>query len=127
MNTFITPASLAAPAASYSLAVRSTAGSELLHTSGIVGTRPDGSIADNVSEQAGEVWQSLLVLIGEAGFAVTDIVSYTTYVVAGQELGAVMAARDSALAGHRSASTLIVVPTLARPEWLVEIAAIAAK
>lgn len=127
MNACISPTSLAAPAASYSLAVKSTAGSELLHTSGIVGTRPDGSIADDVTEQAAEVWRSLFVILSEAGFAVTDIVSYTTYVVAGQNLGAVMAARDSALSGHRSASTLIVVPTLARPEWLLEIAVIAAR
>jgi enamine deaminase RidA (YjgF/YER057c/UK114 family) len=38
-----------------------------------------------------------------------------------------MAARDHALAGHRAASTLIPVPSLARPEWKVEIAVVAAR
>ena len=127
MNEFITPTTVAGPAASYSLAVRSTAGSELLHTSGIVGARFDGSIADTVGEQAGEVWRSLAEILSASEFATTDIVSYTTYVVAGQDLAPVMAARDAALSGHRAASTLIVVPTLARPEWLVEIAVIAAR
>jgi enamine deaminase RidA (YjgF/YER057c/UK114 family) len=39
----------------------------------------------------------------------------------------VMAARDAALHGHLVASTLVTVPALARPEWKMEIAAIAAK
>jgi len=38
----------------------------------------------------------------------------------------VMAARDRAVGGHLVASTLITVPALVRPEWLVEIAVVAA-
>ena len=37
-----------------------------------------------------------------------------------------MAARDRYLAGHLAASTLVTVPALARPEWLMEIAVVAA-
>jgi hypothetical protein len=38
-----------------------------------------------------------------------------------------MAVRDRVMAGHRAASTLVVLPALARPEWLVEIALVAAR
>jgi hypothetical protein len=38
-----------------------------------------------------------------------------------------MAARDTALAGHVAASTLVTVPALARPEWQVEISLVAAR
>ena len=38
----------------------------------------------------------------------------------------VMATRDRYLAGHLAASTLVTVPVLARPEWLMEIAVVAA-
>ncbi len=38
-----------------------------------------------------------------------------------------MDARDRALAGHRTASTLVTVPALARPEWRMEVAIIAAR
>jgi len=38
----------------------------------------------------------------------------------------VMAARDAALDGHRAASTLVTVPALARPEWRMEVAVVAA-
>jgi enamine deaminase RidA (YjgF/YER057c/UK114 family) len=127
MNEPVAPASVAPPAAAYALAVSSTAGSALLHTSGIVGTRPDGSIADDIGEQATEVWRSIAAVLAEAGFVATDIVSYTTYAVLGHDLGAVMAARDAFLQGHLAASTLIPVPALARPEWKIEIAVVAAR
>ena len=58
--------------------------------------------------------------------SVTDIVSVTTYVVVGEELAPVMAARDVALSWHLAASTLVTVPALARPEWRMEIAVVAA-
>jgi enamine deaminase RidA (YjgF/YER057c/UK114 family) len=57
----------------------------------------------------------------------TDVVSVTTYVVHGEDLAPVMAARDRALGGHRVASTLVTVPALARPEWRLEIALVAAR
>jgi len=38
-----------------------------------------------------------------------------------------MSARDTVLSGHLAASTLVTVPALARPEWKMEIAVIAAK
>jgi len=58
-----------------------------------------------------------------------DVVSVTTYVVADHlaDLPEVMAARDRALDGHRAASTLVTVPALARPEWKMEIALVAAR
>ena len=36
-----------------------------------------------------------------------------------------MAARDVAMGGHLAASTLVTVPALARPEWLMEVAVVA--
>ena len=56
-----------------------------------------------------------------------DIVSVTTYVTPGHDLGPVIAVRDEALGGRLAASTLVVVPELARPEWLMEIAVVAAR
>ena len=56
-----------------------------------------------------------------------DGVSVTTYVVVGEELGPVMAARDAFLGGHRAASTLVTVPALAQPQWRMEVAVVAAR
>ena len=126
MNRLLNPALLAPPAANYSHAVLSVAPGRLLHTSGVVPTRPDGTVPADLAEQADAVWSTLAVLLAEAGMTVADVVSVVTYVVQGHDLGAVMAARDRAMGGHRPASTLVVVPALARPEWHMEIALVAA-
>jgi 2-iminobutanoate/2-iminopropanoate deaminase len=126
MVQLVNPASLAAPVAAYSHGAVIPAGYRVLHTAGTVATRSDGTIADNVGDQAADVWKALAMICAEAAMTLQDTVSYTTYVVAGHDLGPVMAARDEALAGRGAASTLIVVPTLARPEWQVEITLIAA-
>lgn len=125
MHRQIAPDGVAPPAAGYALAVLSQSPTRWLHTSGIVPTRPDGTVAQDVAEQADTVWTTIGTLLAEAGMTVTDVVSVTTYVVEGQDLGAVMAARDRALDHHRAASTLVVVPALAQAPWKVEIAVVA--
>lgn len=127
MNEPINPATIGAPAAAYSLATASPAGSRWLHTSGIVGTHADGSIDQDLAAQASQVWFALGELCKAGGFSLRDTVSYTTYVVQGNDLAVVMAARDRALEGHTASSTLVVVPALARPEWKMEISLIAAR
>jgi enamine deaminase RidA (YjgF/YER057c/UK114 family) len=127
MNTPVTPGSIAPPAARYSHAVLSVGPGRLLHTSGVVPTAPDGTVPDGVGAQARQVWATIGTILEEAGMELTDVVSVTTYAVQGEDLGAVMAARDEAMAGHLAASTLVVVPALARPEWRVEIAVVAAR
>lgn len=125
MHIELRPDDLAPPAANYAHGVVSVGVSRMLHTSGVVPTLADGSVPTSIAEQASRVWQILLVLLREAEMQPTDIVSVTTYVVDGEPLADVMAARDNALAGHRAASTLIVVPTLAQPGWKMEIAIVA--
>jgi enamine deaminase RidA (YjgF/YER057c/UK114 family) len=126
VNTTVEPATIAAPAANYAHAVLSTDPGRILHSAGVVPVRLDGTVPDGVAEQAGVVWQNITAILAEAAMEVADIVSMTTYVVAGEDLAAVMAARDAALGGHRAASTLVLVPALARPEWRVEVAVVAA-
>ncbi len=125
-NRAVAPPSLAPPAANYSHAVLSTGAGRLLHTSGVVPTRPDGTVPGDLADQAATVWQTIAALLADAAMVATDVVSVTTYVVAGEDLSVVMAARDRALAGHRAASTLVYVPALARPEWRMEVAVVAA-
>lgn len=126
MNAEIRPASIAPPAANYALAVLTQAPTRWLHTAGIVPVAADGSVPDELTDQARTVWANIAVLLANAGMSATDIVSVTTYVVAGEQLADVMAARDEFMDGHRAASTLVTVPALARPEWRVEVAVIAA-
>lgn len=125
------PVELAAPVAAYAHGVHVPAGSELVFTSGVVPTKRDGSVPVNIAEQASVVWQNILAILAEGSMTISDVVSVTTYVVNSDDLAdhlkIVMAARDLAMAGHRAASTLVTVPALARPEWLIEISVVAAR
>ena len=123
----IRPADIAAPAANYAHAVLTERASRWLHTSGVVPVAPDGSTPDGLADQAALVWANIAAMLRDADMGPTDIVSVTTYVVVGEDLAPVMAARDAALGGHRAASTLVTVPALARPEWRMEIAVVAAR
>ncbi len=124
MHQIIDPDGIAAPAANYAHAVVSS-GTRMLHTSGAVPTRPDGTVPADSGEQATVVWANIAAMLDEASMRPTDIVSVVTYAVAGQDLAPIMAARDAFLGGHLAASTLVTVPALARPEWMVEIALVA--
>lgn len=97
----------------------------MLHTSGVVPVRPDGTTPVRVREQAEVVWANIAAMLGEASMQPTDVVSVVTYAVVGEDLAPVMAARDAFFGDHRAASTLVTVPALARPEWKVEIAIVA--
>ncbi|HQZ34984.1 MAG TPA: Rid family hydrolase [Ilumatobacteraceae bacterium] len=128
MNHIVSPASISPPAANYAHAVLTESAARWLHTSGVVPTQADGTVPATIEEQATVVWANLQAILREAGMDASDVVSVTTYVVVDQlsSLGAVMAARDAALDGQRVASTLVTVPALARSEWKMEIALIAA-
>lgn len=123
----IAPSSIAPTAANYAHAILTESPQRLLHTSGVVPIAPDGSVPADLADQAAVVWANLLAILDEAGMSPTDVVSVATYVVHGHDLAPVMAARDRALGGHRVASTLVTVPALARPEWKMEIALVAAR
>ncbi len=126
VNRQINPPSIAPPAANYAHAVLTEGASRWLHTSGVVPDRPDGTVPDDIGDQAEVIWGNIGAMLAQAGMRPADIVSVTTYVVAGEEFSAVMGVRDRFLGGRRAASTLVTVPALAQPAWKMEIAVIAA-
>ena len=127
MNRAVNPATTAPPAAAYSHAVLTEQAQRWLHTSGVVPTLPDGTVPASLDAQAATVWANIGAMLDDVAMTVRDVVSVTTYVVAGNDLAVVMAARDEVMAGHTPASTLVVVPSLARAAWRVEIAVVAAR
>ncbi|MEQ9161645.1 MAG: RidA family protein [Ilumatobacter fluminis] len=126
MNRAVNPSSIAPPAANYAHAVVTEGASKWLHTSGVVPVQPDGTVPDDIAEQAEVVWQNIGAMLDQAGMRPADIVSVTTYAVVGEPLADVMAARDRYLGGHRAPTTWVTVPALAQPAWRMEIAVVAA-
>jgi enamine deaminase RidA (YjgF/YER057c/UK114 family) len=126
----VVPAEIGAPAANYAHAILVTDPTRWLHTAGVVPTDPDGRVPDGVPAQAERIWRNIGAILAEAQMGPEDVVSVTTYVVAdamSDGLRQAMAARDAFLGGRRAASTLVTVPRLAQPAWLLEIQVIAAR
>jgi enamine deaminase RidA (YjgF/YER057c/UK114 family) len=127
----IQPEHMAPPAANYAHAVRVEKADEFIFTSGVVPTMPDGTVPPTLEGQARVVWANLLEILRAGGMGVSNVVSITTYVVASEtlrdDLSAVMSVRDEVMGAYRAASTLVTVPALARPEWLMEISLVAAR
>ncbi len=129
MNQEVVPPEIGAPAANYAHAVLVTDPTRWLHTAGVVPTDREGRVPDGVPAQAEQIWRNIGAILREAGMGPEHVVSVTTYVVADEMadgLGQAMAARDSFLRGRRAASTLVTVPSLAQPAWLLEIQVVAA-
>ncbi len=121
------PPTIAAPVASYHHGVEVGAGARWLFISGQVGIRPNGEVGRGAAEQAEILWSNLQAIIASAGMALTDLVKIASYVVAAQHIDPLRLVRERVLGSHKPASTLLIVPALGRPEWLVEVEAYCAK
>jgi 2-iminobutanoate/2-iminopropanoate deaminase len=119
------PGTIAAPAGAYSNGVSAPGGGRWLHIAGQIGVRPDGTTAGTFAEQAEVAWQNLLAILADAGMSAADLVKTTHYLLRGDDLKEYSQVRSKYLGSARPASTLVIVHTLARPEWLVEVEAVA--
>ncbi|TEA79767.1 RidA family protein [Allopusillimonas ginsengisoli] len=124
-NIAINPKSMASPLGHYSQAVRTEGHGCWLHISGQVGIQPDGALAQGVAGQTEAVWKNITTLLHEAGMGIADLCKVVTYVTDPAALKPVSEIRAVYLENHRPASTVLVVQALARPDWLIEVEAIA--
>ncbi|MBE7368017.1 RidA family protein [Ramlibacter pallidus] len=127
MVQFLNPSTVHTPQGSYSHTAAVPAGSELIFVSGQVGMRPDGSIPGSVAEQAEAVFSNLAACLAAHGLGMDAIVKLTAYLVAGVDVDVVRKTRLRHLGDHRPTSTLVFVPGLASPDFLLEVEAIAVK
>jgi len=121
------PNTMAAPVGAYSQCVRVKAGSELLYIAGQVGLRPDGTLPTTVQEQAAEAFANITRALAAADMTPANLVKINTYLVTGQPVEAVRNARTAAFGDARPASTLITIPQLVDPKYLIEVEAVAAR
>lgn len=121
-----TPSSIRRPFANYPHAVEVPAGMRLLVLSGQLGIGPDESIPDGAEAQARRCFANIAAILAEAGGTPADIVRLNAYVTGREHLAGYMTARDAFVADPAPASTLMIVSGFARPEFLVEVEALAA-
>ncbi len=126
MFKFLTPTTIKAPFARYSHGVTVPAGKKLVFCSGQLGIAPDDVIPEDAGAQAELCFANIAAILGEAGLGLGDIVRINAYVTGREYLRPYMAVRDRLFSDPAPASTLMIVAGFARPEFLVEIEAVAA-
>ena len=122
-----TPPTIAPPAALYVHGMEVSANARWMFVSGQVGVHADGRTGMDAREQAEIIWANIAATLASAGMTVNDIVKLTTFSVAREHLPALREVRERVLAGHKPASTLLLVAGLGQPQWLVEVEAYAAR
>jgi enamine deaminase RidA (YjgF/YER057c/UK114 family) len=121
------PVGVAAPAGPYTHGIEVAPNARWLHISGQVGTAPDGSVPADIEAQAANCWRNIRGILESAAMTMDDLVKVTVFLTSEANIGPYRAARDRLIGAARPASTLVVVSRLVRPEWVVEIEAVAAR
>ena len=121
------PASVAVPFGAYSHGLVSHC-SRLVVTSGQLGMQADGTVPPDVAGQAEICFAAIEAILAEAGLGLEHIMRVNAYVTRRKHMAEYMAVRDQAFAhiDPKPCSTLMIVSGFTRPEFLVEVEAIAA-
>jgi enamine deaminase RidA (YjgF/YER057c/UK114 family) len=127
MNRKLNPSSIAPPGGRYTHAIEVAPGARWLVVSGQVGVAPDGSTPGDIGGQTENCFRNIAAILADAGMSLADVVKITVFLTSEADIADFRAARDRMIGEALSASTLVVVSRLVRPEWRVEIEALAAK
>jgi 2-iminobutanoate/2-iminopropanoate deaminase len=127
MNRKLNPTTIAPPGGRYTHAIEVPPGARWLVVSGQVGVAPDGSTPADIGGQTENCFRNIGAILETAGMSLADIVKITVFLTSEDDIAGFRAARDRMTGEALPASTLVVVSRLVRPEWRVEIEALAAK
>jgi len=126
MRRPLAPTAIRPPFARYSHAVEVGAGSRLVFVSGQLGAEADDSVPPSVEAQAERCFLNIAAILAEAGLGLADIVRIDAFVTAREHMRGYMAVRDRMVGDPPPASTLMIVGGFTRPEFVVEVAVVAA-
>lgn len=117
---------VAAKIGKYSDAVEVVANRRWLFTSGTPGMDEKGEFPPDITLQAELAWAHIIAMLQAASMSVHDLVKITQYLTRAEDIPAYVQVRTRMLGEARPASMLMVVAGLPRPEFLLEIEAVAA-
>jgi 2-iminobutanoate/2-iminopropanoate deaminase len=126
MARLLNPVEIRAPFARYSHGIEVPAGARLVFCSGQLGVGPDETVPPTVEGQAERCFENIKAILKEAGLALSDIIRINAYVTGREHMKGYMAVRDRYAGDPPPASTLMIVSGFTRPEFLVEVEAVAA-
>lgn len=100
-----------------------------IYTSGQGAIEPDGKVVGvgDIKAQTRKALENIATVLKAAGADLSDVIKITSYLTNIDDFQEMLKARAEAFGGDPPASTAIVVKSLAFPEMLIEIEAIAIK
>jgi 2-iminobutanoate/2-iminopropanoate deaminase len=122
----LSPTSIRAPFARYSHGIAVPAGYRLVFTSGQLGVGPDELVPADCEAQSELCFANIAAILAEDGMTLANVVRLNAYVTSREHMQGYMRTRDRQFPGMPPASTLMIVSGFSRPEFLVEVEAIAA-
>jgi 2-iminobutanoate/2-iminopropanoate deaminase len=122
----LNPPSIHPPFAPYSHGMVVPPGQRLVFCSGQLGIDADKHVPPDCEGQARICFNNIAAILAEAGMSLNNIVRINAFVTGREHLSAYMGVRNALFAEPYPASTLMLVSGFARPEFVVEIEAIAA-
>lgn len=123
----LNPPSIRPPFANYAHGVEVSPQARVVFCSGQLGVGPNGVVPEAVEDQARLCFRAIAAILDDAGMSLADLVRLNAYVSAAEYLGAYMKVRDEFVSSPPPASTLMIVQGFARPEFKVEVEAVAAQ
>jgi enamine deaminase RidA (YjgF/YER057c/UK114 family) len=126
MFTPLAPGDIHPAFSAYSPGVAVPAGHRLIFVSGQLGIDISGAIPEGCEAQTRLAFANIAAILREGGMALADIVRVNAYVTGREHLAAYMSVRNTLFPHPFPASTLMIVAGFARPEFVVEIEAVAA-
>jgi 2-iminobutanoate/2-iminopropanoate deaminase len=127
MNRPLTPVDIRPPFGRYSHGIEVPATSRFIYTSGQLGVRADDTVPETIEEQAEICFEAIRSILAAGDMGLEDVVRLSAFVTKREDMRRYMAVRDRYVAEPLPASTLYIVTGFTRPEFLVEIEAVAAK
>ncbi len=126
-KTQITSPRMKAPSGHFSHATTVAARGQMVFISGMTAHTPDGSVAGvgDPEVQTRQVCENLKAAVEEAGGTMADICRVDVYVRNMEHFDAVHRVRREYFEPPLPASTMVEVTKMTRPDYLVEISAIA--
>jgi 2-iminobutanoate/2-iminopropanoate deaminase len=124
------PPTIASIGAPLSWGIETGQPKRVVFVAGQIGSRPDGTMAEGFLAQSAQIWENIGSVLRSAGMTSANIVRTGIYFTPSIDFTPEIKAefnkgRIAFLGDNRPTSTMIWVPRLMDPSWLVEIDAIA--
>lgn len=111
----------------FSHAIEVSGPQRTLYIAGQVAVDAAGKVPGNIEAQCHLVWDKIEKLLQDGKMMLADVVKTTVFLTSAADIDGFRKVRAQRLGDHAPASTLLIITQLARPEFKVEVEAVASK